>query len=328
MPERATITQVVQIGVESTPGTQVAATKRLLATTIEPSIQADIATFRPMGGKFVTMAALGKEWVKAKISGRLVYTDIVYLLASALRYQAPTQITPPSGVAYRWVFEPQQSAEDPIKTYTVEFGSAVRAARFVYGLVTEVGFSIDREKAETSGSMLGRALQDGIALTANPSDVPLVPVLPTQVDVFLDNTAAALGTTKLARVASVEFSLSDRFGPVWTLDSAVSGFAAHVETELKCTLKLLVQADAQGMALLPAMRNGDKRFVRLRTTGPIIEGSTPYLFQVDMCGVVSDVGDFSDEDGVYAIEWTLQATYDSDWRKALSVTVQNTLSAL
>ncbi|HXF54827.1 MAG TPA: hypothetical protein VNK52_11955, partial [Hyphomicrobiaceae bacterium] len=171
-------------------------------------------------------------------------------------------------------------------------------------------------------------LQDGITMTASPTEIELVPVLPTQVDVYLDNTAAGIGTTKFTRVLSAELNISDRFGQVWPLDSSLSGFAAHVETEPTVTLALTLAADAQGMGPLTAMRNGDKRFIRLKATGPNIETGNDYLFQIDMCGVVSEVGDFSDEDGVYAIQWTFRATYDSGWGKAMEVQVDNKLSAL
>ena|SRR5579883_1076991 len=129
----ATVNNIVQIGVEATPGTSVAATKLLQALSIEPAIKADIKTFRPMGGKFATIAALGKEWIEAKLSGAANYTELVYPLASAFSYAAPTQISPPSGQAYRWTFTPSQSATDTIKTYTVELGSSVRAHKFTSG---------------------------------------------------------------------------------------------------------------------------------------------------------------------------------------------------
>lgn len=328
MAEVATLNQVVQIGVETTPGTGVAANKRLNSLSIEPAVQADINRFRPMGGKFPTVAALGREWVEARLSGALTYTEIVYPLSSVLRAATPVQISPPTGQAYRWTFTPAQAAEDPIKTFTVEHGSAARARKFVYGIVRDLGISITRERIELSGAMLGRQLQDGITMTASPTEIALVPVLPAQVDVYLDNTAAGIGTTKLLRALAAELSITNRYALVWVLDSTQSSFVAHVEIEPAATLRLVLEADAQGMALLSAMRNGDKRFVRVQATGPNIETGNNYTFKVDMCGIVSEAGAFSDEDGVYAVEWTLHATYDASWAKALEVEVVNTVSAL
>lgn len=328
MAERTSITQVTQIGVEATPGTAVAATKKLQAISIEPGIKAEVQSFRPMGGKFPVLAALGKEWTEASISGQAVYTDLVYLLAGVLAYAAPTQITTPDGKAYRWTFTPAQSAEDTVKTFTVEHGSAARAGRFSYGLVTQFGLKIDRGGLEVSGSMLGQRYEDNKSLSASPTAIEPIPILPTQVDVYIDDEADDLGTTKLLRVPSVEFEISDRFGPLWVLNSDNDSWVTHVETEPSATLKLLVEADAAGMALLTAMRTGTKKFVRVQATGAEIETGNDYELTLDLCGTVTEVSEFSDSDGIYAIEWTFQATYDATWKKALTVDVVNTLSAL
>lgn len=330
MPEAVAITRAFQIGVETTPGTSVAANRALRSIAIEPGAQTKTQLLRNAGGKFPVAAALGKDWTEADFSGYLTYTEIVYLLSSLLKAVTPVQITPPSGLAYRWTFAPAQSTPDTVKTYTVESGTSAQAQKFTYGLVSKLTLSIDRDKAALKGSFLGRELVDGITLTPSPSVIELVPVVPGAVSIYLDNTLAGIGTTKLQRVLSAEFEIGERFSPVWSLDAARASFAAHVEKELNATLKLTLAADAAGMAPLAALRAGDKRYIRLLATGPNIETGNDYLFQIDMAALVSDVGDFSDEDGVWAIEWTFTATYDADWSggRALEVKVVNTLSGL
>lgn len=327
MSERTSITQITQLGVEVTKGTKATVTKRLGATSIEPAIQTEISTYKPVGNKFNTMAALSKEWTEASISGQGSYTDIVYLLSSALSYAAPTKVG--ANLAYKWTFAPAQSAEDTVKTFTVESGSSARAGDFVYGTVSEVGLAFSRDSVEVSGTMLGQAYNDGITLTSSGvTQLALVPILPTQVCVYMDDTSATLGNTKLTRAFSAEWTIADRFGPLWPLDSAVSGYAATIETEPNCTLALTVEADSAGMGPLTAMRAGSKKFIRIEATGPLIETGYYYKLTLDMCGVVSEVGEFSDEDGVYAIQWTFAACYDSTWQKALQVEVTNELTAL
>ncbi len=325
MSERATINQIVQLGVETTPGTSVAANKRLQAVSIEPAIKTSINSFRPLGGKFTTMAALGQEWVEAKVSGQASYTDLAYLLASILSYAAPTL---QGTSAYKWTFTPAQNSEDTIKTYTVEHGSSVRAAKFTYGLLRELTMTFNRKECSLSGTMLGQALTDGISMTSGATAIEPVPVMPTQVDVYLDSYGGTLGTTKLTRALSAELAISDRYNTVWALNSAISGFAAHVETAPSATLKLLAEADSSGMAPLTTLRNGSKCWLRIRATGNTISGSDKYQLTLDLCGTVADVGEFSDEDGVYAIEWTFNATHDATWGKAMTAELINTLSGL
>ena len=326
MTDRATLHQGVQIGVETTAGTAVAANKKLLATTIEPAIQANVDTFRPLGGKFRTIGAIGKEWTQANISGQMVYTDIVYLLSSCMNYAAPAQQA--ATTAYKWTFSPDQDGVDTVKTYTVETGGSVRAHEVAYGLVTSFGYTITRDQADIRGTMMGALLTDGITMTATPTEIALQPLLPKQVDVYIDDTAANLGNTQFTRVLSVDFELSDRFGPVWPLDSSQTSYAAHVETEPSAIFKILVEADSNGMGLLTQLRNGDKRFIRVEATGPLIDSPYTYLFTHDVCGVISNVSEFRDDDGVYAVEWEFTVTYDATWTKATQIEVTNAITAL
>jgi len=326
MPERASISQVVQIGVESTSGTAVAANKKLLATLIEPSIQTAVKMFRPLGGKYATVGAQSKEWAAAKVSGQMVYTDVVYHLSSIMNYAAPVQQG--ATAAYQWTFTPGQATEDTAKTYTVEMGSAARAHKMAYGIFDSWGYAFSRDEVSVKGSMLGQKITDGITLTSSPTEIALQPVLPTEISVYLDATAGGIGTTKLSRVFSGDYQLDSKVGAVWPVDAAQGSFAAHVETEPKAQLKLLVAADSVGMGLLTNMQAGDKRFIQIKAVGPIIASSYTWLFQHSICGIVSGVSEFKDQDGVYAIEWTFDQTYDAGWAKASQILVNNTLTAL
>lgn len=326
MVERATLNEKTQIGVETSAGSKATVTKRLQGLSIAPAVKAEVSTFRPKGAKFVTMASLGKEWTEADLSGQLSYNDIVYVLASLFSYQEPTT---EGTKAYRWTFTPSHNAADTVKTYTVESGSTVRAGSFSYGIVTEFGWKFSRDSIEPSGVMLGQAYEDDITITADDvEDVEPVPVLPTQLDLYLDDSADDLGDTQLTRTFQGEFVMSDRFGPAWTINSSLTSWAAHVETEPSTQLKLKLEADEQGMAMLDKMRRGTKAFIRFKATGDQIETNINYLIQLDMCGTVGDVSEFSDEDGLYTIEWTFNATYDGTWGKALTCDVVNTLASL
>jgi len=323
MPDRASIFQVVQVGVETTPGTSVAASKRLQSMTIEPGPKVDIKTYRASGSKFSSIAALGKEWTEATIGGGLTYSEIVYPLSSIVGAATPTGTT-----AKTWVFAPSTSAPDTAKTFTVEQGSSVRAHKYTYGLFTALGMKFSRDACEIDGSMLGSAMTDGITMTSSPTYVELVPVLPTQVSIYLADTAAGLDSaTALGRAMSAEWNLSDRFGPVWVLNGSTT-WAGFVETEPSLDVKLMVEADAEGMALLSTMRAGSTKFVRILAVGAEISTGVNYTLKIDTACKVTDVDPFSDEDGVFAIGWNMKAFHDSTWGKATQITVINQVASL
>jgi hypothetical protein len=93
MPERASIFQVAQLGVEATAGTGVAANKLLQTMSLEMGPKLDVSIFRPQGIKYATISALNREWVEGKLSGMMNYTEIVYLFNGCLKKIAPVRAT-------------------------------------------------------------------------------------------------------------------------------------------------------------------------------------------------------------------------------------------
>ena len=327
MPELASIFQVVQVGMESTPGTAVAATKKWTGLQVEPGVQTEIKRYRPTGYKFGTVSALTKEWTEASIRGPLTYTEIVYLLCGLMGNTTPVNGSPTT--AKVWTFNVDSDGADTPRTFTVEQGSAERAHRFAYGLVTGLTLSFGNDGAEVSGSMIGKALQDGVTLAAGATEVALVPVTRPQVTVKLADTMAGLGAAAaLTRVVSAEWTLENRFAPVWVLNGA-SDWPAHVEMEPSGTAKVMVEADAEGMGLLTTMRANAMKFMRIQATGAQIgAGPATYSVLIDCAVKVSNVGPFSDQDGLYAIEWDLELQHDATAGYATRVTVTNELGSL
>lgn len=442
MPERSALFQVVQIGVESTSGTAVAATKRLGSLSIEPGIQANISTFRPMGTKYQTVAALNKEWVQARLSGQPTYTELQYPLSSVVNTGVVTAI-PGTAAGSKWVFTSASSGVDTPKTFTVEQGDANFSHRFNYGIVSEFGMQFSRDGISLSGGMMGQRLTtnptfsgltsitstnevqsitttgtptggsftlnfEGVvsgaiafnaaaaaiqttlqamsnigtgnvicaggplpaavtctfqgdlagqnlgqfalgtnSLTGGTTPAPafstttqgsgpslrLIPIIPPQVDIYLDSGSGALGTTKLTRVLNAGFSIGNRYGPLWVLDSAQTSFVTHIETEPTLEFSITLEADAAAQhastGLVAFMRDSSTKFLRLKAVGPALEnGADTNLFQLDLAGKVTKSSDFKDQDGVYAIEYTFTGVHDGGWGKAFEITLQNRYATL
>lgn len=325
MAEEANIFQRPQIGIETVAGTTVAANKVLQATSIKPQINPEFQTFRPQGYKLPTVVVPGKEWTTAKIEGAVSYTEEPYLLQSLIKTVASVV----NGTGNDWIYDSNTSDSDAVKTLTVEVGSSQRAGKFGYGLVTGLTYKFDRSGVSKSGEMIGQLYTDDVSLTASPTAVALVPVVPTQVDVYLAYSAAGLGAaTALNRALSTEIGITGRFGPVWALRSTQPSFAAHVELEPKITAKLTMAADDEGMTFLSNMRGGTQQFLRVKCTGPSLGGPTTNLLQFDVALKVSGVSEFKDKDGVYAIEWTFTGTHDATWGKGYQIKATNSLATL
>lgn len=329
MAERASVFQTVQFGIEVTPGSAVAANRKFASVSITPGIEVDIKKYRKMGSKWNRLSIIGKEWVTAEISGPLTYTEWPYLAANCLAYAAPVQQG--ATAAYKWTNNPADDQADVTKTFTIEQGGTVRAHSFPYAQLDSLGYSINRTSGEATikGSLIGQRLSDGITMTASPTELALEPVLPDDICIYADDSAAALGTTKLTRALKADWMIDNRFGPIFPIDCALTSFAATVEQEdMEAKFDLLMAADTQGMGLLTTMRAGSKKFIRVVGTGSLIATPYTYVWQHDMCLTVSGVKKFEDDEGIYAIGWEFTVTYDATWGKAMQFDTTNAITTL
>lgn len=325
MPEKATVLQVTQLGVETSPGVGGTATKILPSVQWAISPEGQIEEYGGQGAKFGSQAILAKEWNSGQLSGPLDYEQFIYLAAGIYAKVTPTG----AGAAKTWTMTPANRARDPLATYVLEHGDDLRAARTTSNYLTSLKVAWSRAGARVEGTSVGQQLVDGITLTAGATALPQKPVSPADVEFWLDDTSAALGTTKLLRVMAAEFEVADRIGLAWPGNKTVSGFAAGFELKPKLGLKLQLQADSQGMSFLDQARSrGLTRFLRWTFTGPTIAGSDSYLLRFDFAVHVRTLPAFKNGDGTYDVDVELAVVQDEAWGRAFEVTVVNTVSAL
>ena len=327
MTDRAEIFEGIQLGVETTHGTEVDANKRLLATEIVPSTTAEQTEFGPRGSKYNTIVINNKEWTQINIGGVGSYTDIVYLLSSL--FGAATITTPGGGTTSRqWVWNPSTTAPEDGKSYTLEVGSATGAEQALNAFLADFGMTFNRGGIEVSGAMLAEALTTGITITPTPTDIPLQPIAPPHVSIYLDTTAAGLGTTQLNRAIEVGFNYAGKYGPIWTLNRSEPSFAARIEKKPESGASMTLGADSVGMGLLTQMRSGATRFLRIECIGPIIEGAIPYTLLADFAVKMLNPGERGNEEGLLTIPWDMRIVHDPTWGQSAKFTVINTLTAL
>lgn len=323
MGEKATIFQGIQIGIESTPGTAVAANKKLLSMGITPQPRTEADTFRAMGNKYPSFVALNKEWSELSIDGKLTYNEILYALASLLSQPTPVQ----QGVttAYKWTFGSNLSSEDAGKTLTIEQGDGNNAWRVAGARVSGLTFTFNRGEVGVKGSGFSKALETGITLTAAPTSLTPKQVLPTHLTFRMADTQAGLaGASAMTRGFSMEFSLTDKIGLAWP----VGQDPVTVETEPKLSGKIKLATDAVGMGLIATMRSGATKWFRIKGTGALIASTYYYDFQLDFPAQIEALGDLGDEGGIYAMEYGLALVYDPTWGKAFQIDIITDTSTL
>ena len=332
MAERTLLTERIQLGFEAAPGVAGTVNRRLLSANIDFSPDGDVDTFRPSGSKFPALSILGREWSAGDLDGKPTYDEMYVWLC--LNLGVPTTTPDPNAdapAAQQHVWPIKAADPQEPRTATLERGSSVRAQQALHLYLNSIGLDYSRSAIDLSGDVMARAITDGIAMTgAGVTDFPLIPVLPKDTSIYLDPTQGALGTTKLLRALEADWSLGDRFGQVWPINSALDSFAAVYETEPDAEVNLTLEADASGMALLPVLRAGDMRYLRIETIGPIIDGATNYMLRCDFAVKAKDMPDYGDEDDLMTIEWPFGMFIDAAWGTGQvgEITLINTTAAL
>jgi len=334
MPESSVLTQRTQIAFETSPGTAVPANKRLLSVSIDPFAPATVHdAFRPNGYKVATLVSLVKEWSAASLSGRPDYGELGYLFAMILGTPTSAQEldgATPSG-AYKHTFAPSSTVDDTIKTATIEQGNAAYTQRVAYALLNALSISFGGDTPEIGGDVLAARIEDAVTLTAAPTELASSPILRTHLDLYNDPTAAALGTTKEVRYLAGEWSMGDRFGTVWPLNTAVPSFAAHFEKEMSNDLKLTFVNNPASRAFIGTMRASGTRFFRLQATGPNIYTNAAYIrnhsLKIDLAAKISDAYSMGDEDGLATLEVPFTVVHDSVWGKYMAVELINKVAS-
>lgn len=334
MPEVAQLFSGAQIGVESTAGTAVSASKLLRYMSLEPGISINFNRFRPMGQRVASAITPGQDFSEWGVTGAGTYSELIYPLSSIM---GTTTASATDTSAFAWVWSPAARTELAAKTYTVESGSSTRAQKATYALFTGLEVTFNRtDGVSLGGAMIAQQLQDNISLTASPTAIEDKPILPTHLDVYVDPTSGTLGTTKLTRDFNAVFRCTDMFGPVWPINSALASFGAHVEIEPTIQMEITVAADSQGMGFLANARLGETRYLRMAAIAPGASygfagaATVAYTVMIDMAGKISNINAFDDQDGIKVLTYTFDAVLDTAWAtgRYCLVTVYNKVSAL
>lgn len=326
MAERQTGNQQTQVGVQSVVGTGVAANKRLKSIDITINPRGNMQSFKPQGSKLPTVVVPGQEWSGGDISGSPVYDEIIYPLAMIFGAPTPTTV---NTTGKQWIFTYTAGAALTPKPFTVEKGDAVRAGKAIDTIVTDFGLHVTRNEVTVDGSTMGTLYTDGITLTASPTSLTQIPILPQTWDIYLDSTFGAIGTTKYLRDFAFDLNMGGLYGGIWPLNSALTSYAAAVEkSEPDIGAEIRVEADATGMGLLTTLRSGATKYLRAKSIDTTLIGAGPavYSMQIDMAVKIAEYADFDDEDGLYVVPWPLQIVDDSNL--SLEITVVNGVASL
>jgi hypothetical protein len=336
---------LIQVGKESTDGTAVAATRRVLTKS---------GTFRHLQtqelfdgqlsgvlSRSVTTPVITREASQLEISTDLDFNQVLLPLLSGVA-GGVTPSTPGTGEARLWTFAPSQTAPS-VDPYTIEMvvddGSTKQEIEAPFGVTTsfeitggvdalpQITWSMDARKSVQSTYTSGIALP-AVAFAAN-----------LRWQMSLDTTWANVGNTTISgQVYGFTLGQSAFVMPQYYLQNRDALDFAGVEPQTRTT-DLVIQAtfDTGGSNLyeteLAAKALGSKRFIELKLQGDAFASPDASLnHEIKVRGSfvhaddsMQDLG--ADRDGNSVVSLHLVSQYDPTGAVDINYLVQNALTS-
>ena len=126
-----------------------------------------------------------------------------------------------------------------------------------------------------------------------------IPVAARTWDVYADVSEAALGTTKLLACYEGGIEFGDKYTPDWVINSALDSFDSIIENDdLEPSANLTLGFDATAVSLLGDWTAGTVKYLRLASTGPVIDQTSVPTdinaeIEIDLCVRITQPGEFS-----------------------------------
>lgn len=328
---RATIAQRTQLVLETTYGTLPGTPqwKRLPTLAIKPKPENEAMSFREQGRKFPSVVIPNKEWSSASVEGALTYGELPFIYASLFGATTPADGgTSPDYLT--WTMKPNNDTPDTPATFTMQHGDNSANGIQAGGMtVTGAKMSITRQECKLTATMIGQQwVVDTTLATANVADVENIPITPGSVSVYLDPTFANIGVTKLTHFLSLDFDVTDRWAPEWVVDASDTSFLQLVEAEPKSTVTLKLEANDEAMDFFDTYRAGTIGYLQVVATGTQITTNHNYSMTLSIPVEVKKLNEYSDEGGVYAIGFDLEAIADATAGYPMQLVVVNSTAAI
>lgn len=155
MAEVASVFQTKRVGVETTPGTLVQATKLFQSIGFTVTVKPEIEEFRPEGSKANGLTIYVRDMSDIKVSGKPTYDELTYLLAMLFGDVTPTV---PTAGAYVRTFSMNNYGADPFKTLTLDMGANNFWYRAGYMFLKDFNFKVTNKGVEIDGSGMAQTL--------------------------------------------------------------------------------------------------------------------------------------------------------------------------
>lgn len=331
--------QALYLQREVTPGTAVTnAMRRVLGIKGVPGWEVDGTNFVPSGVKVNTARVVNTETATFTAETLQDYNALLWTLTGGFGAPAaPVQVLEAENPvpAYRHVFSLNPFAPDSVVTFTGIWGDAQQAVTLRHLFFNSLGITVNRGGLSFDTSIRAMVPETGASIPAGGSitTIGTVPVASRSWSIYIDDTWATLGTTKMLAMYEGQLSFGDKYDMDYVVDAAKPSFNSIVEAEsTDRTGSLKVGFDAAAVGLVGDYKDGQLKFIRFESEGPTIPGTTTTRFTVelDVCVVIENPGTFENapNSASRTLPFNMSIALDPVSNKAAEALVINSVASL
>lgn len=297
--DRGAVNFVSQIGVESVPGTAVAANRFLPTLSWMLSREREIKKFRARGAKVDTSHVPHKQMSRGSVEGVLDYNSCIYLFDGLFNAATPVQIGALAAYTREWT-PGVRTADSTPKTFTVERGDSVACEDYAHTQLTNFTLEAGQDDFTVKSDAIARYPADNQVLSGGVTSIAERPVERNDINVYIDDDFASLGTTQITQALDESITLTDKFKEFFVHNRTAPEFADIVETPYAPTGHFSTVHNAQSRTLVAAISANPFKWVRWQAIGASLGTSGSERFetiQFDMCVKFDTPEVIDDEDG-------------------------------
>lgn len=140
------------------------------------------------------------------------------------------------------------------------------------------------------------------------------PVSRMHVDIYVNDTFGALGTTKVTQAYAGDFRIGDKVQPFWALNTDYDSFQSTVRIAADVTCSFSTPHNSQSRALYNAVKTNPWKWVRLRATGNEIDvGVNNERITVDVAAKFGNPEKQEDANGVFGYKFNFNSLHNADF---------------
>lgn len=324
----------VQLGLESTPGTAVAATTIWRGTGLIQD-KRDLKWPNETIGHYMGVTRTYTPKLLAGITFEQVeatFEQIGYLFAAGVEnVVSGTPDGTSGGSGYIYEYDLSDTSANSVKTYTIEAGDDAQAEEIEYAVVEAIRLSgKGGEALFMSADWFGRQASK-CSFTSSLSLPTVEEILFSKGKLYLDAVSGTLGATqKQNTFLGMDLELKTGWQPRWTGDGGVL-FSGIRLSRPELRVKVTFEHDATAVAEKDYWRGETPRQMRITFQGSALAVAGAYTYktlQIDLAGQWDNFNKIGELNGNDVIEGTFRAAYDATAGLLARFTVVNELASL